>query len=92
MEQGTASSLFSHEEGYDPIEDRLRSNIHATIEAILEEEIGAVLGRCRYGRSGSGRKGYRNGHRARQIVVTFGSEFVRHQHSPLRSMGCSKAP
>jgi len=28
--------------GYDPIEDHLRGNIRATIEAILEEELGTL--------------------------------------------------
>ena len=28
----SAVSLLSHEDGYDPIEDRLRANIRATIE------------------------------------------------------------
>ncbi|MCY4333560.1 MAG: IS256 family transposase, partial [Litoreibacter sp.] len=46
----SAVSLLSHEEGYDPIEDRLRANIRATIEAVFEEELEGVLGRCRYGR------------------------------------------
>jgi len=34
----------------DPIEDRLRWNIRATIEALFEEELEAFLGRCRYER------------------------------------------
>ncbi len=72
----SAVSLISHEEGYDPIEDRLRANIRATIEAVFEEELEGVLGRCRYGREGVGQKGYRNGHRDRDIIGTFGSEKI----------------
>lgn len=69
-------TLLAHEEGYDPIEDRLRQNIRATIEAVFEEELEEILGRCRYGRSDGDRKGYRNGHREREIIGTFGSEKV----------------
>jgi hypothetical protein len=36
--------------GVDPIEDRLRRNIRATIEALFEEELEAFLGCCRYAR------------------------------------------
>ena len=52
-----ALSLLADEEVYDPIEDRLRANIRATIEAVFEEELEGILGRCRYGRSGSGPEG-----------------------------------
>ena len=45
-----ALSLLANEAGYDPIEDRLRENIRATIEAVFEEELDAFLGRCRYDR------------------------------------------
>ena len=62
--------------GYDPIEDRLRQNIRATIEALFEEELEAFIGRCRYGRHGGTKKGYRHGHRERQLVGTFGTETV----------------
>jgi hypothetical protein len=43
----------------DPIEDRLRRNIRATIEALFEEELDAFLGRCRYGRRSGAAVGYR---------------------------------
>ena len=33
-----ALSLLSNEAGHDPIEDRLRETIRATIEAVFEEE------------------------------------------------------
>jgi len=70
------SALLSGEIGHDPIEDRLRQNIRATIEALFEEELAAFIGRCRYSRSGATKKGYRHGHRERQIVGTFGAETV----------------
>jgi len=69
-------ALVSGETGYDPIEDRLRQNIRATIEALFEEELAAFIGRCRYGRGGGPKKGYRHGHRERQLVGTFGTETV----------------
>ena len=69
-------ALLANEVGYDPIEDRLRQNIRATIEALFEEELAAFIGRCRYGRGGTTKKGYRHGHRDRQLVGTFGTETV----------------
>ncbi len=48
--------------GFDPIEDRLRENIRATIEAVFDEELGQFLGQCRYGRGGEETPGYRHGH------------------------------
>jgi putative transposase len=44
---------------------------------ILEEELRAVLGRGRYERCGEGATGHRNGHRARQVIGTFGAETVK---------------
>jgi len=70
-------ALLAGVAGYDPIEDRLRENIRATIEALFEEELAAFIGRCRYDRGGGSRKGYRHGHRERQLVGTFGAETVR---------------
>ncbi len=40
-------SLLACEEGFDPIEDRLRANIRTTIEAVFEEELDGFLGRLR---------------------------------------------
>jgi putative transposase len=73
----SAPSLLAGEAGYDPIEDRLRENIRAMIEAMFEEELAAFLGRCRYGRGGEAKNGYRHGHRERQLVGTFGMETVK---------------
>lgn len=71
-----ALSLLSNEAGHDPIEDRLRENIRATIESVFEEELEAFLGRCRYDRGTDKPKGYRHGHRERQLVGTFGTETI----------------
>ena len=80
MKQNTDSSYFSLLPGagaYDPIEDRLWANVRATIEAMFEEELADFLGRLRYGRGNERAKGYRHGHRDRQLTGTFGTETVR---------------
>ena len=66
--------LFAHEEGSDPIEDLLRTNIRAMIVAVFNEELESVLGRYHYERTAAGPKGYRNGHREREIIGTFGPQ------------------
>ena len=58
----SALSLLADELGCDPIEDRLRENIRATVEAVFEEELDAFPGRCRYDR-GTGTREYQH-HRA----------------------------
>ena len=70
-------ALLAHEAGFDPIEERLRMNVRATIEAVFEEELASFLGRLRYGRGTGPAKGYRHGHRERQLTGTFGTETVR---------------
>ena len=70
-----AVSLLAADVGYDPIEDRLRDNVRSTIEAVFEEELAAFLGCLRYGRGGAS-KGYRHGHRNRQLTGTFGTETI----------------
>ena len=80
MNQITATESFApqaDEVGFDPIEDRLRVNVRATIEAVFEEELAAFLGRLRYGRGEDKARGYRHGHRDRQLTGTFGTETVR---------------
>ena len=69
-------SLLACEEGFDPIEDRLRANIRGTIEAVFTEELDNFLGRLRYGREAGAAKGYRHGQRDRQITGTFGTETI----------------
>ena len=80
MTQNTDTSSFpllAHEAGSDPIEERLRMNVRATIEAVFEEELASFLGRLRYDRGDGPAKGYRHGHRERQLTGTFGTETVR---------------
>jgi putative transposase len=70
-------ALLAGEAGFDPIEERLRMNVRATIEAVFEEELACFLGRLRYGRGDGAAKGYRHGHRERHLTGTFGTETVR---------------
>jgi putative transposase len=69
-------ALLLGDAGSDPIEDRLRETVRATIEALFDEELAAFLGRIRYGRGDGARKGYRHGRRERELVGTFGAETV----------------
>ena len=76
MEHLTASTSaipFSGEDWFDPLEDAIRFRVRAFIEAVVVEEAHVALGgRERYQRNGPS-KGYRNGHRQRQLVGTFGA-------------------
>ena len=76
MEHLTASTFaipFSAEDWFDPLEEAVRFQVRAFIEALVEEEVQGALGGCkRYQRNGPP-KGYRNGHRERQLVGAFGT-------------------
>lgn len=80
----SALSLLANETGYDPIEDRLRENIRATIEAVFEEELAQFPGCCRYRRDGEAMPGDRHGHRERQLIDTFGTETARQRNGAQR--------
>ena len=69
----SALSLLACDDGFDPIEDRLRANIRSTIDSVFNEERDSYLGRLRYGRGGGAAKGYRHGSRDRQITGRFGT-------------------
>jgi putative transposase len=66
-----APSPFAGSDWFDPLEDAVRGQVRAFIEALLEEELEAALGRGRYERVASS-SGRRHGHRPRQLVTTFG--------------------
>ena len=68
--------LLACEEGCDPIEDRLGTTLHSTIEAVCNEELAAFLGRMTYSRLQGGVKGHRHGRRERQLTTTLGTETV----------------
>ncbi len=76
MKQTTAQEAFvpfSGDDWFDPLEEAIRLRIRSFIEALVEAEAEAALGgRKRYQRAGKAR-GYRNGHRDRQLVGTFGA-------------------
>ena len=56
---------------FDPLEAGVRQQLRSFIEGMLEEELASALGRGRYDRS-PGASGWRNGHRDRQLLGTFG--------------------
>lgn len=79
MEQFRASTSpvpFSGEDWFDPLEEAIRFRVRGFIEALVEEEVEAAFGgRKRCQRVGPPR-GYRNGHRDRQLLGTFGTVTV----------------
>ena len=58
--------------GPDTIESRIRVRIRETIEAIVEEELEAVLGAEKSARVGTMRQGYRHGSRDRTLTTSLG--------------------
>jgi putative transposase len=90
----TASfALLAGEAGFDPIEERLRANVRATIEAVFEEDIASFLGRCATVGAMAPRKRYCHGHRERQLTGTFGTETVGAVlHLPVRHRRSGLAP
>ena len=74
MEETTATTEtqpFLGEDWFDPLEMAVRGRIRGFIEEMLEAELESALQRGRYDRQGTTR-GHRHGHRARQLVGTFG--------------------
>jgi len=63
MNESTSVSLFTS------LEEVVRSHVRDFIEQIVEDELTVQLERARYERGGIG---YRNGHRERTLVTTFG--------------------
>jgi transposase-like protein len=70
-------ALLAGEAGFDLIEEWVRMNVRATIEAVFEEELVGCPGRLRQGRGDGPTKGYRHGHRERRFTGAFGTETVR---------------
>ena len=56
----------------DAIETRMRERIRETIQALVEEELEAVLGAERSARVGEARQGYRHGARERTLTTSLG--------------------
>lgn len=63
------------------IEDAIRFQVRDFIQQVLEEELEEAIG-CRYNREG---KGYRNGHRSRELTTTMGTVEVDVPRARLRS-------
>jgi putative transposase len=59
----------THEVLWTSIEDLVRAHVRDFVEAVAEDELSVCLDRERYGRGG---EGYRNGHRERTLLTTFG--------------------
>jgi hypothetical protein len=63
------AALSAGEAWFDPIEAGLRGRICGFLEELIEQELGAVLGRGRYERGGAAATpGHRPGHRARRLT------------------------
>ena len=76
LKASTSPIPYSGEDWFDLLEEAVRCRIRAFIEALVEAELQAALGgRGRYQRKGAP-KGYRNGHRDRQLVGSFGQQRV----------------
>ena len=71
----SANNPLTPQNWFDPLEEAVRQQIRAFIEQVVEEELTEALGRCRYGRT-EVLKGYRHGHRPRQVWGTFGQHTV----------------
>ena len=78
-------ALFAGEGWFDPLEAGLRERIRGFIEAMLEEELAAALGRGRYQRGPS--KGHRHGKRERQLLGSFGPVMVSVPRARLAAIG-----
>ncbi len=76
LKASTSHIPYTGEDWFDPLEEAVRCRVRAFIEAVAEAELQAALGgRGRYQRKGAP-KGFRNGHRERQLVGTFGQQRV----------------
>jgi transposase-like protein len=58
--------------GHDSIELAMRTRIRETIEALVKEELDAVLGASKSARVGDTRQGYRHGTRERMLTTSVG--------------------
>lgn len=63
-------------EGKATLEALMRERIRATIETIVDEELGAALGAARSQRVGEVRAGYRHGKRERTLTTSLGATTI----------------
>lgn len=77
MDEGTRNSAGMSDAIGDPLHERLRGWIRGAIEALLREELDAVLQVARYVREAEGRRrGYRHASRARGVATSVGPTAV----------------
>lgn len=67
----TSGLSFTGSDWFDPLEDAVRFHVRGFIEGFVEEELSAALGGPDRYQCGGETRGYRNGHRARQLEGTF---------------------
>jgi transposase-like protein len=68
----------------DAIEMRMRERIRETIQALVEEELEAVLGAEKSARVGEARQGYRHGARERTLTTSLGPTTIAMPRARLR--------
>ena len=68
----------------DAIETRMRERIRETIQALVEEELEAVLGAEKSARVGEARQGYRHGARERTLTTSLGPTTIAMPRARLR--------
>jgi putative transposase len=78
------AALFAGEAWFDPIEAGLRGRIRGFLEELIEQELGAALGRGRYARGGAA-AGHRHGRRTRRLTGSFGAVEIAVPRARLRS-------
>jgi len=71
--------------GPDAIETRMRVRIRETIQALVEEELEAVLGAEKSARVGEARQGYRHGARERTLTTSLGPTTIAMPRARLRA-------
>ncbi len=73
MRNGTMGStdLLEGSEWLDPLEQQVRGGVRQFLQELIEQELTKAPGRLRHG-GAEGAKGYRDGHRTRTVIGSFG--------------------
>jgi putative transposase len=72
----------THETMWSSVEDLVRAHVRDFVQSVMEDEVSIALERSRYERGGVG---YRNGHRDRTVLTTFGPVELSVPRARLRS-------
>jgi putative transposase len=75
----------------DSIEATMRARVREMIEAIVEEELEAVLGAGKSARVGDRRQGYRHGKRARMLTTSLGPAPIAMPRARIRQLDGTSA-